>query len=511
MRGIKQGFKQVNAPDDLLVDSIARLVLPSARGHRYASDDLARALFSVVSDAAPAGEALDVLSAAGPRLWIELDAAMRPWLFEYGDPRITRAPAVHEMSNPLAVALAACSTDGRVREKAVGHPLMISDARLASVLAVRAVDWAPAVQRKALKVLSEVLARPDAAVLEAVVPVTVRLADRRRADEAVKLIRQALLRADDETLSAVRRCEDLRGRRFAFEVSLAGGRMDERQLADAALGESDTVSRARCAEALAERAIVDNRPELVEELLGAGSARVRVQAMTTLVRLGRAEAGPRFLADSASMTRLIAQWAVRQAGDDPAERYRRQLASPPGLGARGLLAGLGDCGSTADADLVLPYLRDPRPRVRAEAVRTLRRLGAQTDLSGLLEDPAPVVVRHVVDAVRAAGPGVPVERLWVLLGPDRPSHVRQAAHRLLVARDVWTRIRADLSLATDEDEVLRRRARTDLDVWRVRDSATTYQRCSDEQRIGLLDLLERAEPAVEERTARALRWRLSGS
>ncbi|GGL53812.1 hypothetical protein GCM10014719_63900 [Planomonospora parontospora subsp. antibiotica] len=50
----------------------------------------------------------------------------------------------------------------------------------------------------------------------------------------------------------------------------------------------------------------------------------------------------------------------------------------------------------ADADLVLPYLRDPRPRVRAEAVRTLRRLGARVDVSAVLEDPAPVKVRGKV-------------------------------------------------------------------------------------------------------------------
>lgn len=101
------------------------------------------------------------------------------------------------------------------------------------------------------------------------------------------------------------------------------------------------------------------------------------------------------------MLRLTAQWAVRRDRGDSAALYRQRLATPAALGARGLLAGLGDCGTPADAGLVSPYLRDPRPRVRAEAVRALRRLGASADLSGLLEDPAPVVVRQVV----RSGPG----------------------------------------------------------------------------------------------------------
>ncbi|WP_431895115.1 HEAT repeat domain-containing protein [Nonomuraea sp. bgisy101] len=503
---LQRFVRHEETPGDPVVDVIRRLVLPSAQGHRHACDDLARALFGVVCDGLLAEEALDVLTTAGPTIWIELDPALRPWAYGYRDSRVAAASAVPQPSNALAVALAACSRDGREREAALRHPLMGTDVRLLPVLAIRTVDWVPAVRRHALRVMAEVLIHADAAMLRALVPVTVRLLDRQRGDSVTELVRQALLRTDDETLSAVRRCEDLRGRRFAYTVSLEAGRMDLRRLTAAALGERDIVSRTRCAEVLAAQALAGDRPELVEELLDSGSARVRVEALTALVRLGRTAAGERFLADEASLMRLTAQWAVRRAGGDPAELYRQRLAPPAGRGARGLLAGLGDCGTRSDADLALAYLRDPRPRVRAEAVRVLRRLGARADLADLLEDPAPVVVRNVVDAIRAAGPGVPAERLWALLGEDRPRHVRQAAHRLLTGRDAWTRIRADLVLAGGRDEALVLRARADLAVWCARDAATTYQRCPDELRAHLLDLLARAEHAVGEGTARTLRW-----
>ncbi|RCG33132.1 hypothetical protein DQ384_01445 [Sphaerisporangium album] len=492
--------------DDATVDFIQGLVRASARGGRAALDDLAGALFGVVSDAHLAERVLDVLTEAGPGLWIPLDSAMRPPMYGSRDPRIMPAPAVRRMRTPLAVALAACSRDGREREEAVGHPLMTTDERLFPLLAVRTADWADAVRSQALRLLSEVVARPGGAALRTVVPVAVRLGDRRRGRPAIELVRQALLRADDDTLSAARRCEDLRGRRFAFEVSLQGGRMDERRLAAAARREPDIVSRTRCAEALAARAIAGNRPELMEELLDVTSARVRVEALTALVRLGRTDFGPRFLGDDASMMRLTAQWAVRRAGGDPAELYRRYLAAPAGRDSRGLLAGLGDCGTRAHADLVLPFVRDPRPRVRAEAVRTLRRLGARVDVAEMLEDPAPVVVRDVVKTLRASGPGVPVERLWALLGEAHPRHVRQAAHRLLADHGGWTRVRADLLLAVDPDDALSLSARTDLDLWCSRELPGAYPACPAGLLGELEDLLSAAERAVGARNARLLRW-----
>jgi hypothetical protein len=411
-------------------------------------DDLARALFNVAPDAELAGHTLDILSGAGPKLWIDLDSALRPWLYGYRDPRITGAQAV-QMTNPLGVMLTACSRDGRDREKAIKHPAMRDDPRLYPVLAIRTTDWATSVQDQATRVLAGVLADADARTLLAILPVAVRLGDRQRGRHAIALVHDALLRADDKTLVAVRGCDDLRGRRFAFHACLEAGRIDQRQLVDAALHETDIISRTRCAETLAAQATSQSRPEVLEELLGSTSARVRVEALTALVRLGRTDSGPRFLADEASMVRLTAQWAVRRAGADPAEMYRQQLAARPENGVRGLLAGLGDCGTRTDADLVLPYLWDPRPRVRAEAVRTLRHLGASIDLAPMLEDPAPVVVRDVVATLRISGPSVAVERLWTLFGPANPRHVRRGAYRLLSTHDAWSRIKADLILITD--------------------------------------------------------------
>ncbi|NBH03294.1 hypothetical protein GTY80_08510, partial [Amycolatopsis sp. SID8362] len=91
--------------------------------------------------------------------------------------------------------------------------------------------------------------------------------------------------------------------------------------------------RALCGNALLDRG------EFVEELLDAGPPKVRMRALT-LVDQATVEA---HLADRSSAVRTMAQFLVRQAGGDPAARYR---ALPISLGA---VAGLGETGTAADA------------------------------------------------------------------------------------------------------------------------------------------------------------------
>ncbi|MGP4100739.1 HEAT repeat domain-containing protein [Nonomuraea sp. KM90] len=496
----------VDPPVEQIVDSIHRLVTATGRGRHSGLDQLAIGLYALAADAEPAARAMDVLAAVDPLAWIDLDLAVRrqsppPPL----DCRSHAAPAAvaPEPATPLAVALAACGWNGRERARAMAHPAMRSEAGLLPLLLVRTTDWVDPVRDRALRVLGEVLA--DAAALPVAlpiaVPVAVRMGERVRGRPALEQVRDALMRAGQETLDLVLGSPDSRARRFAYDVLVQAGRLDHERLVAAALHEPDQVSRTRCAQALAARAVAEERPEHAVEILDDATAQGRIAALTALVQLGHPEHGPRFLGDNAGMMRLTAQWAVRRAGGEPAELYRQRIKA--GGATRGLLAGLGDCGTRADDALVLPYLRDPRSRVRAEAVRTLRRLGSRADVTALLEDPAPVVVRNVVAAVQASGPGVAAERLWALLGTGHPLHVRRAAYRLLVHRDPWSRVRADLLLVRDPDEKLRGRARDDLVRW-CRSSTAPPARLPAGWRAEVEELARAAEGVLSSENARLL-------
>ncbi|WP_182906525.1 hypothetical protein [Microbispora sp. H13382] len=492
------------------MDAVETLVARAAPGHRYALWDLWTALSQAAGDREHAERALDALASAPPWLWPELDTARRAvW---YSAPAVAPVPEPRglwrlrhrppEPDTPLAVLAAACAHDGHERERAVRHPAMRHDPRLLPILVIRAADWVAQVRSAAADVLDQVLAVPTGATLGTVAPVAVRIGGRRRGEAVVRMVRDALSRAGDEVLTALRSSADIPTRRFAYRACLDGRRIGEAELIHAARHEEDIVSRTLCAEAVAEM----DRPDLLRELLANRAAQVRATALTALVRLGAPEHGERMLGDVSPVVRLTAQWAVRRAGGDPAEFYRRLLDEPPGHGLRHLVAGLGECGTPADAPIVLPSLTDESPRVRAEAVRAACRLGARVDLAAMLVDPAPVVVRHVAEALRDAPP--PEDRLWPLLDGGRPPHVRRAAHRLLTRTDMWNRLKADLVLLTGPDESLRARARAGVDDWLTRQAATAYAGPPEPLRGELAALVERAHDALGERTARVLTWHL---
>lgn len=103
---------------------------------------------------------------------------------------------------------------------------------------------------------------------------------------------------------------------------------------------------------------------------------------------------------------------------------------------------------------------------------------------------------------------VPVETLRRLLRPARPLHIRRAAHKLLLRRDTWTRLDADLRLLAARDPDLAEAARSDLGSWMARDAATVYGRPSEEARAALVRLLEDARDELPEAVGARVRWQL---
>ncbi|GAA4512018.1 hypothetical protein GCM10023191_077040 [Actinoallomurus oryzae] len=228
------------------------------------------------------------------------------------------------------------------------------------------------------------------------------------------------------------------------------------------------------------------------------------------MRLGRPEAGADHLADRSALMRATAQWAVRRTGRTPAVLYRRVLGADPAAGrARALVAGLGECGAVPDIDVLTPFLGHRSPRVRAAAVRAIRRLGGSpARVAGMFADPAPVVVRAVRAALRTEPDAVPAARLRELLAAGSPRHVRQAAYELLCASGTWTRVQVDLELLAARDADLFARARADLVAWSRGDAATVYRPPAPEVLRRLCSLLDAAGPALGSEETRRLRWHL---
>lgn len=410
---------------------------------------------------------LDLLAAGDPRRWVEFDLSVRrAWL-----------PAGARPTARQTLADAACSGDGYLREAAIGRLAVSRDPEALPLLLIRCVDWAGPVRDAARRA---VVSKLDEYALRAMLPLIGVLRRREVDDWMSTLFRDALPRLLDVALAL----EDRETRRFAHREAFS--LLSRERLLDIAVRDSDFVIRALYGNALLDRL------ECVEELLAAGAPKVRMRALT-LVGQATVEA---HLADRVSAVRSMAQFLVRQAGGDPASRYRDMPVS------FGVLAGLGETGTAADAGLLEGRLGDERPLIRRTAVRGLRRIAPESAaVRPLLTDPSPAVTRQVVEFLRGKPALVDVPTLRALLTAEAP-HTRRAAVALLRDRDTWLRVHTDLSLLRDGD--LRADAEQDLYAWQQH-SAAIYTPPSPALAAAIEALLPFAPPEP----ARRIRFTLS--
>lgn len=107
--------------------------------------------------------------------------------------------------------------------------------------------------------------------------------------------------------------------------------------------------------------------------------------------------------------------------------------------------------------------------VRAAAVAGLRLLGGPGSgpeaLRPLLDDPSPAVVREAARSLRPVADRLPSGWLAVRARPERPTHLRRAAVRLLAAQGADEGLPALTAMLDDPDPSLRHLALTLLRRW----------------------------------------------
>ncbi|MCP3798324.1 hypothetical protein NLX83_03540 [Allokutzneria sp. A3M-2-11 16] len=378
-----------------------------------------------------------LLAQADPRLWREIDAAARRDLTVDA---MLGERLLGKRVTALDLAIAACCRQGYARELAMVE-LSTMDSLLAGpVLALRAADWVPEIRERAQAICAERLAADPVAAFAQLGPVAFALENRQAGAWLLSAVDSAL--ADDRVLVAAMGNPSYRIRRAAYQKGIGDGRLDIAALNGAALRDPDQGNRGLCAEAAARLARLSGDVESIRVLLNSRLATVRAEAVYTL---GEVDTAVDALCDRSAAVRLVAQIVLRRAERDPADHYRRLLPNPWAV------AGLGETGTAADVEILLPCLEEPRVRTRVEAARALRRLGhtATETYVPLLDDPAPGVIKAAATALQ--GNDLAEEFLFGLVEPGRAKAVRLAGHRLLRSGDTLARLVADLRLLDDPE------------------------------------------------------------
>lgn len=443
-----------------------------------------------------------------PRDWLVVDLATRRQWWNFPSWWHTAVERATRDASSLGVLVASFHPDGYVREAATARLAELEGPVATPALALRCGDWVPQVRERARSAFERRLGRDVVGTLESAGEVAL-LASRRQAGVwLATTIDRHLRQTTDAQISALVRSPDPLVRRVARAVAVEQVRLDVPQLLALNVREGDLPSRLICGRAAIEIAASTKDLDVLRRMAADQSAQLRQAALTALDEAVETEAVKEGLQDRAGSARAVAQRLVRSSGGDPAEIYRTNAAAtPPSAWA---VAGLGETGSRDDRVIIEPVLHDPRPRVRAEAIRALRRLDVveHERITSFLSDPSPAVVKQAVMALEPHARHVDLGPLRDVLRAGQAMHTRQGAYRLLRARDPWTRLTTNLELLGDQSDELSTRARADIGAWLAHDAARIFESPSPELASELVRLIDARAQVLGPTKTEALRFHI---
>lgn len=486
--------------------------------------DAAESVISMLAEIDATGDAETGRAALGlvashPRLVIRLDELARRvlWHSTYYSPVISEIAERLNASTggPIAVALASTHGNGRVRERAVAHMLEQPTSELMPFLVLRTSDWVRQVRDRARAGLAVLLHDNPAAYLPTAVGMALLAQSRQRGSFARTQVLAGALETPPNMIKMLMTSPDRAVRRFAFDTGMAAHWFRIDDLTVIAETDADLRLRAQAAEAVVREAVWTSRVQILRRLADSRLAEVRVVAVTGLVRAGYPADAAEFLDDSGGLVRAVARSAAGRVKIDALAHYRAAVAADtPSLGA---IDGLAEIGSAADGTHLLRLLEHPVAKVRANALRGLRRLDAAPTqwVLPLLRDRSPAVIREATTILRPSAAKLSADMLWSMMADRDRSAIRRAGYRLLQGCDTVIQLRAALILAVDPDPRLAARGIADATrIARGLHHPLRYRRTippltvTPDQINDLRTLTEQAATALSEDTTRRLQTHL---
>ena len=411
--------------------------------------------------------ATHLFEAVPPSAYAGLDASMRGGYRRFDRARFDlQAIEAFPDERPVLLCLLSCDSDGHMREWAVRALSQETLDRELPFLIIRTNDWVEQVRDAAVSALSAYLTPEHGDALVRNLVYIEHATSYRRAPAAAELAKCILaLLATAPFAPAVRKgLASGTGAIARSSLALAWKNPDvpTGEAVDAATAHPDPFVRLRLAELLADTPGDGEFDRAVSILATDRFAPVRRQALRLILRHrpDRAkEACRRFLFDPSTRVRLLAQFSARtDHGIDIARSYLDALAAGGPETTEGALLGLADLRAHPDPATVTPYLKNPRARLRAAAIRTL--LPDQDALSvrrlvALLRDTSPRVSREAANALGARQSDVSLPDLWAVYGMDQRRHVRRNVIRAIDAATFWAKISYFIEATCDDDEAIR--------------------------------------------------------
>jgi HEAT repeat protein len=381
----------------------------------------------------------------------------------------------------IALELASMHPNGFVREHAVRRLALRHDGSELPYLLLRLNDWVLEVRRAAIDAVHGRLTPDYASHFVQALALVVRLEQATRADHA-SVLKQiyALLttRAAREPMSKVLAGASRLARRASFRILLEAARDELADVIAVALTVGDPVIRLWATRALPEVLQKHELRSAVSSLFDDASVPVRREAFRISATVFREDADDvlaRALMDESPSVRAFARF--RLADKDQAwfrRFYRDAAANDEPTGLLSAIGGLAETGTRDDAVRLEQFLADPRPTIRAAAVRYLIRLGGEQFIEATFErvmDPSSRVSSRARQAVERYVERIGGPRLWQSFEAPGAPHVRRNLLRLMSALPKWDAVGYLLEATLDDDSSLAQQARESVISWDARYNA----------------------------------------
>lgn len=352
---------------------------------------------------------------------------------------------------PLRVwALLTMHPSGFVRDAALRRLVSAGDRTLAMpYLLLRVNDWVGPVRSFATEAVRSVMATGDATPWIPVLGLLDQLRVRSRADHAWLLdgVTRLLLRPESRPdLVFALGSEDRAVARWAFGAAMGLPDAERGGFIRRAMESVDPVVRLRGAKAARACTVCPGREELLERMASDHFMPVRREALYAGLE---GEAGSRrallcaSLLDRHASMRHAARVYLRELPGPDGEPfdarafYHHALAGgEPGVRAAAI-AGIGECGDQADADVVAACVAERHPRIAGAAVRAVAALDRGGRIAWFVErlqDDRPAVAREAGRALMLSGGAAPAEPIREVFRGDSRAHSRRLALRILLRR-----------------------------------------------------------------------------
>lgn len=365
---------------------------------------------------------------------------------------------------------------GYVRELAVRRLAQISGSQELTFLLLRLNDWVVPVSEAARTALQDRLTPEYARAFVRNLGLVADVGKQTRRDTQwfASVVNALLLRPDcDDALQAGLAAPNRLTRRLCFRLLREAN--DDRlpEVLPRLLADDDPALRQAAARTARISLPDDALRAVLPLMMGDPSVAVRREALSALVERF-IELAPAALTaallDRHPAPRETARYHLRQAGGfDAAAFYRQTLTEPiPPPMLEAAISGLGETGTAADLEQVLPFLSHSFGRVRRAAVRAFGRLDGDGQIEVLLaalKDARPRVSHEAREALRPRLGLVDAEVLWQTFRSAAPPHVRRDALALLAALPKWEAVPFLAQATADPDPALRERASEYLRTW----------------------------------------------